>query len=171
VTGRPVLTIRLKRGKDGPDTLSCYRADGTFTMQYDRTGGFFPIHDLTHYAVETVLGLDQAFFGLVAAGWDFADFGAPWRRGRLGPEALTAEFVVGAFDLERAGGYRMTGAELTALVRSKHGESSPPGFREIDDELLAGIRTKLSELFGRWQATGPGETLELTFPEAAAPPR
>ena len=52
------LTIRIKKGKDGPHSLVCTRADGTMTMQH-QTNGFFPVHDLMHYAVET------AFDGLL----------------------------------------------------------------------------------------------------------
>ena len=70
------LRIRLKRGRDGPNTLVCIRPDGSQTMQHDKTGGFFAVHDLTHYAVETTLNHKRGFYGLVAEGWDLGDFGA-----------------------------------------------------------------------------------------------
>ena len=53
------MVIRIKKGKDGRVALSCTRADGTTTWQRQEGGqaAFFPKHDLTHYAVETALGL------------------------------------------------------------------------------------------------------------------
>ena len=59
------LTIEFKKTKDGRPSLACVRPDGTRT--WARVHPFFPTHDLTHCAVESVLGFDQAFFGLVAA--------------------------------------------------------------------------------------------------------
>ena len=54
----PELLIRIKKKTDGAAALSCIRPDGTTTWQRQdgRLGAFFPLHDLTHYAVETVLG-------------------------------------------------------------------------------------------------------------------
>ena len=69
------MFIQLKKGRDGPATLACVRADGTRT--WGKEHPFFPVHDLTHCAVESVLGFDQAFFGLIAKGWDIDDFAKP----------------------------------------------------------------------------------------------
>ena len=69
------MVIQLKKGRDGPATLACVRVDGTRT--WGKEHPFFPVHDITHCAVESVLGYDQAFFGLIAAGWDIDDFEKP----------------------------------------------------------------------------------------------
>ena len=52
------LVIHIKKKTDGSAALSCRRADGSVTWQRQngQLGRFFPLHDLTHYAVETVLG-------------------------------------------------------------------------------------------------------------------
>ena len=66
--GSTRLAVRLTRKRDGAVVLELRRADGTTTWQ-KRTGPtaeFFAVHDLTHYAVETVLGYRRAFYGLVA---------------------------------------------------------------------------------------------------------
>jgi hypothetical protein len=55
----PNLTLRLKKNRDGTAALSCTRADGSVTWQrqpHAARAEFFTRHDLTHYAVETVLG-------------------------------------------------------------------------------------------------------------------
>ncbi len=73
------LLIRIKKNTDGSAALSCLRADGSVTWQRHngKQGRFFPFHDLTHYAVETVLEHRRGFYGLVAGGWDLTDFGNP----------------------------------------------------------------------------------------------
>ena len=62
------LLIRIKKKNDGSAALSCVRADGSVTWQRQdgQQGRFFPLHDLTHYAVETVLGQPRGFFGACA---------------------------------------------------------------------------------------------------------
>ncbi len=88
------MLIQLKKGRDGPATLACVRADGTRT--WGKEHPFFPTHDLTHCAVESVLGFDQAFFGLIATGWDIDDFAKPGASRRMPFQAIVAEHVVEA---------------------------------------------------------------------------
>jgi hypothetical protein len=90
------MIIHIKKGSDGPATLACVRDDGSRTCAHLHP--FFPIHDLTHCAVESVLGFDQAFFGLVGAGWEIDDFARPGASRRLPHQALRAERIVGVLD-------------------------------------------------------------------------
>jgi len=87
------LVIQIKKKTDGSAALSCRRGDGSVTWQRQdgQQGRFFPLHDLTHYAVETVLHHPRGFYGLVAEGWDLGDFGKPWPRGPMTVEALASE--------------------------------------------------------------------------------
>ena len=75
--------------------LKCIRADGTTTWQKqsERHAAFFSLHDLTHFAVETTLGLKRAFFGLIAEGWDIEDTTGKGARGPLPAEAIEVERV------------------------------------------------------------------------------
>src|SRR6059036_1574368 len=100
------LIIRIKKKTDGSAALSCQRGDGSVTWQRQDglQGRFFPRHDLTHYAVETVLGHTRGFYGIVAEGWDLGDFATPWTRGPLPLETLASELLVGYLDQERAAG-------------------------------------------------------------------
>jgi hypothetical protein len=147
------MIIQLKKGKDGPPTLACVRADGSRT--WARVHPFFPAHDLTHCAVESVLGFGQAFFGLVAAGWEIDDFARPGAARRLSPEAVRAERIVGLLDLERASGRVYDVAEFDAAA---------PGEPPLTTTQLVAIRALRDELHGRWLALAPGETLDLPFP-------
>lgn len=165
----PALTIRIKKGADGSAALTCARADGTVTWQRQqgRQAAFFPRHDLTHFAVETVLGHRRGFYGLVAEGWNLTDFGTPWPRGPMPDDADPSELIVGFLDLERATRQRYAAEELNekladALVASGGRPPAP-----ITEAQLAAIRERMHELFVRWDAVPAGDALELTFDVAA----
>jgi hypothetical protein len=173
------LIIRLARHADGGATLTCVRSDGSITWQRQRgrTAAFFPRHDLTHYAVETVLGHRRGFYGLVASGWNLTDFGAPWPRGPLPADMDPAELLVGFLDAERAsmaaGGARCTAEDLSQQAADFYAargiDASPP---VVSDEQLAAIRQRRAELFARWDALAVGDVLELVFaPEFSTPDR
>ena len=167
----PRLTIRIKKHADGSAALSCTRADGTVTWQRQQgtQATFFPRHDLTHFAVETVLGHARGFYGLVASGWDLTDFGAPWPKGKLPADTDPSELIVGFLDTERASGARWTAAELNdraAAYYHEHNLTTPPP--TLTDDDLARVRKRRAELFEQWDAVPPGGTLELAFDPATA---
>src|SRR5438552_15479045 len=156
------LIIRLKKKADGSAVLSCERADGSVTWQRQegQLGRFFPLHDLTHYAVETVLGFHRAFYGLVAEGWDISDFGSPATRGKIPDEAGLAEVVVGFFDLERMSGERASADELNERIQSVRTDRGlPPTSLRVTEEQIARIRELRADLFAQWNAIPPGEAL------------
>ena len=110
----PELRIQLVKEKDGQSPARCHRADGTTTWQRNdgARGSFFVVHDLTHYAVETILGHRRGFWGMVADGWNVTDFGAPWPRGPIPADLDPSELIVGFLDGERAGGVQWTAADF-----------------------------------------------------------
>lgn len=134
--------------------LKCIRADGTSTWQKqsERHAAFFALHDLTHFAVETTLGLKRAFFGLIAEGWDVDDTTGKGARGPLPEDAGVAEQIVGLLDLERGGA-------IWAL--DEFNSFSP---RQVTPEELHRVRATRSELFERWDSLPEGDALELTLP-------
>jgi hypothetical protein len=161
----PELLIRIKKKTDGAAALSCVRADGstTWQRQQGKLGKFFPLHDLTHYVVETVFGFRRAFYGLLAEGWDISDFGLPERKPHIPGEATLVELIVGFFDLERATGERPTAVELNARIVSHYADrGQTTGFR-MTEAQVASVRALRSELFDRWRALPAGETLQLQF--------
>jgi hypothetical protein len=124
----------------------------------------FPSHDLTHYAVETGLGYDHGFFGLVADGWDISDFASPWSRGPIPAEALEVELIVGLLDMQRLMNANWTAAELLEqgklYVESRGKNAQIP---VLTDEMFARVLEKRRDVFARYAAIAPGETLELLF--------
>jgi hypothetical protein len=172
MTATPPIVIRIKKGSDGRTALSCTRADGTTTwqQQHGAQASFFPRHDLTHYAVETILGQPRGFYGLVAAGWDLSDFGTPWPRGKLPREANLSEMIVGFFDRERASGQMGSAEELNQHLAEFCAENDLPAPEIFTEGDLARVRQKRGELFARWEAVPPGGALELGFDPAALVP-
>jgi hypothetical protein len=166
----PDLLIRFKKNKDGSAALTCLRSDGSATWQRQngRLGAVFPPHDLTHYAVETTLGFDHAFFGLIADGWEISDFAAS-RPAPLTNESLEVEIFVGAFDLERRTGQLSSADEFNEQARfvaSRNGGGFVP--RPLTEEDLARVRATRADVFAKWAAVEPGSTLELPFDRVMA---
>lgn len=161
----PALTIRIKKNRDGTAALSCTRADGSVTWQRQQgaQGRFFPRHDLTHYAVETVLRHRRGFYGLVAEGWDMSDFGTPWPRGTMPADADPSELIVGCLDAEHAGNVRWTAADLKEKVALYFDTHHIVATLDITDDQLMRIRERRGELFAMWEAVPAGDALELTF--------
>ena len=161
----PELIIEFTRRTDGDVILRCTRADGTATWQRveGRQAAFFPHHDLTHYAVETELSFREGFFGLIAAGWDVADTGGKGRRGRLPREATLVEWLVGAFDLERAAGVPWSAEDFNTHLATAGSEPSGATSPRLSEEALERVRDRRRQLFAAWAAVLPGATLELRF--------
>jgi hypothetical protein len=165
----PDLVIRIKKKTDGSAALSCTRPDGSVTWQRQdgQLGRFFPLHDLTHYAVESVIGFRRAFFGLVADGWDLSDFANAGKR--IPDEARLAEMIVGYFDLERITGAVGTADEYNARIREQLAEQKhPDAGLALTDTDLAAIRAVRADAFARWNALPAGDAMELPFDRTGA---
>ena len=151
------MLLRFKKGKHPakhkPDTLTCIRADSSITWTHIHRG--FVQHDFAHYVVETTLGFDNAFFGLVAKGHDIPDFSRPKseRPFEIPREAIAVEPIV-------------------ALLQAELWESFPAPLLESDSAYLPAnvteaqiesMRSQLRELLRRWDNLEPGESMELEF--------
>lgn len=159
------LRIKFTKKREGSVVSRFERADGTATWMKKEgpNAWFFAAHDLTHYAVETILGHRRGFYGLVAEGWDLSDFGTPWPRGPLPPDAEPAELIVGFLETERAVLSEYPAADFNAKAAdyySTHKLDNPP---VLDDQQLRTIRAKVRELHILWSKLAEGETMELDF--------
>ena len=153
------MVIRFKKGKHQwkhkPDTLTCVRDDGSVTWTYLHSG--FVYHDFAHYVIETTLGFKNAFFGLVAKGYDIPDFNEPksTRRFEIPKEAVDLEPVVALLqadvlnsELDRNGLFQSYSASLPV---------------NITDEQLKVMQQKLQVLLQQWQDLQPGQSMALRF--------
>jgi hypothetical protein len=125
----------------------------------------FAEHDLLHYAVETTLGLNHAFFGLLAGGRDIADFGTrDGQKDFYPPEAIRAEFIVGVIQsLMQDNIFPGNDATFGALeVTAEKNPNLPP--LNVTGTDLDGIRAMMSDLTHKWRKLPAGEAMELPFP-------
>lgn len=142
------MEISIRKRADGSGVLRCRRADGSVTWQrQDRHAAFFALHDLTHFAVETVLGYSRGFFGLVSEGWEMEETTGQEARGPVPAEALEVEKLVGLLDAERAGGVSWSAADFNAVWGAG---------RELTEADLAAVRGRRAELFRRWEGVEAG---------------
>jgi hypothetical protein len=179
----PPLILRFKKKADADCVLTFVRADGSHSSQpIGAHSGFGPVHDLSHYVVESILGLSQGFLGLCAGGWTFEDFEVKGSTRRLPPEAIVAEvtagelsrfemmgetpsleefnWAVGEAACGRKGGNRMADAAAgQAIERWRAGVDLPV----VTAAQFEDIRRALHWLWARWNETPVGGTLELTF--------
>ena len=161
------MRVTIDKRMDGSVVLKFTRKDGSedWQKQHGPTAAFFPLHDLTHYSVETELGIARAFYGLVASGWSIEDTTGKGTRGPIPDDALFVESVVGTLDTERASGSRWTAEEFNENTARQMAKGGRAALRLLTDDDLSRIRKRRAELFSAWQELAPGRTLELNFPD------
>jgi hypothetical protein len=157
----PELKVRFTRGKDKKDVLSVTREDGSQSWQHQQPG--IPVHDLTHFAVESALHLKNGFYGLLGQGWDITRLTAKDVRSTLPIEGLWAEFVVGLVQTERLSPSPLPADEFNALLDQEKEKLALKLERRITEEELFEIRRLFLELYSQWRRLQPGESLSLTF--------
>ena len=149
-----MLTVQISKRPDGSGVLRCTRADGSLTWEKrEKHAGFFALHDLTHFAVESVLGFRRGFFGLIAEGWGIEDTTGKGRRGPLPPEAAIVEQLVGLFDREQSGGGPLPASEFNRFTAP----------RVLTDEDLARVRELKEKLAVQWFGLDSKGVLDLKF--------
>ena len=167
-----MLTITFHRQADGSVVSRYERANCTATWQRQQEprASFFVIHDLEHYAVETILRYNRGFYGLLAEGWDISDFGSPWPRGPLPAEALIPELIVGFLDAERGAGCTWTAADLNEKLAAYFAERGGMAHTPVEDAQLRDIRACAARLAETWAALPQGQALTLHIPSHGTSP-
>jgi hypothetical protein len=151
----PNVTLEIKKKSDGAAILTFVRADGSRTSTPIGTAqGFGPVHDLAHYATESVLGIARGFIGLCAEGWSVRDFEKDAAK-NIPAEAGLAEAVAGEIS-------RMEITSQWSTLDDFNWTIAAAGFTMTATQYDA-IRRALSRLRARWNALTPGETMSLPF--------
>lgn len=157
------MRVRFKKAKDGRHSLSCERADGSQTWMHLHPA--ILTHDFVHWALETTLGLQRGFWGMIARGADLRTFTEPGATKMLPEEAAWTEFAVASIWRESWGQSPLDAEgviEELALRAEIHGWKTQRSIAQAD---LERIRARIAELNARWRAVEPGGTLELVFDE------
>ena len=156
------MQLIFSKYPDKPPTLSCVRDDGSVTWQsYGNPGSFFPVHDLTHFAVETELGYRNAFLGMIASGRDLNDFG-PGDAAMFHPEAHYAEMLAGLLTVVEGNGSVLSYEAIKEAINQKAEEVAIPPIALIEPQLEC-IRAHTAQLTKQWKNLPDGEKLFLKF--------
>lgn len=161
----PALQVNLKKISDAQSSFHCRRPDGSET--WSRVSPFYPRHDLTHFAVESALGLKQGFFGLIAAGWALDDFVQKGVARQLPVEAFWAECAVGVTELLNSPAPLPLAGWQDALDQSVAGQKLPP-FRRVGADEYDRLNARRTALLQQWAALPAGGTLTLEFASPAS---
>jgi len=147
------MKIRLTRLSNDRHRLVVERADESRVERELETRSVL-LHDLVHYAVEAEAGIEDGFWGLLAAGTDFDDLleeaAAPTRQGISLAESLVAP-------MQTVWKQRLDPDRFIELLRG----SAPFVDRAFVDRVLIRIR----QLCGHWPGTPFQETIELSWPD------
>lgn len=154
------VTLELKKRNDGAAILTFVRDDGSRTSSpIGAADGFGPVHDLSHYAVESVLGIARGFIGLCGEGWNVGDFEKN-AAATIPPEAAVAEVLAGEIS-------RMAITEQWSSLDDFNWTIAASGFT-LSAPHYDEIHRSLTRLRAAWNAQAPGTTLSLRF-EPRAP--
>ncbi|MEZ5892932.1 MAG: hypothetical protein R3C58_07295 [Parvularculaceae bacterium] len=156
----------VKREKH--DDIRITRDDGSTAHTTFPKKGPFP-HDAVHVVVEETLGLKDAFWGMIAKGKRPEDIQAlakeaghaSAKRAREPDpsiiQLLQAERIVECFEADLWG----TPADLDTLqgiIDAACASSFVPTIK-LDEKTVAHIRARLADLYKKWLASPPGETM------------
>lgn len=155
------MLIRITRHSNKPHTIKYIRDNGTETWM--PADDFFVRHDLSHYALEKILGYRTAFNGMLNNGMGIKDFEDRTKRAQIlvTDEATYAENMANLFLGETVQGefpdFNAVQQETYAAMKTNYAAITLPV------EKIKAIRSYLRELLQQWDSLPEGNSLELTF--------
>ncbi len=134
-----------------------------FPDQWVEANDFLILHDLSHYAIETMLAYQSAFWGLIKSGIHPSIFENKEARDKIliSNEAWYAECLANLFLME------LTQGELEDF-----NESFQQSFKQMNKNIpelyltadqINGIRDYYKQLVNAWKALEPDQIMELIF--------
>lgn len=122
------------------------------------------LHDLIHYAVESLAGLDDGFWGSLYAGRTLNDLNDRTGKSMKGYSKNLAaiEIIVGAFSSIVKG--KAEPKQLLVVMDNifdAQGKKPPVWLKE---ELIVKVKERMKQLIGQWNSTPFGGQTELAWP-------
>lgn len=160
------VIIRIKKRKGKPSILTCIRSDKSVTWTKLHPG--IELHDIAHFVVESELGFLDAFYGIVADGFDIGDFELPVEKrpselipANLSQHALQTEHIVNLLQIDFSSTDNDSDfiSNLKLILAEKNIEFP----KELNQISLKRIQDKFHELRLEWELLGENETTELIF--------
>ena len=155
------LEIKIKKGRDGRSVLTCTRPDGSTTWSH--VSDYFPVHDMSHFVVESTLGIRNGFYSLILDGWNMEDFNVKGISKTIPVEANLVEAIVGRLQRDLMPGSDFTAESFNAEVLAVLEGIGNPSRRSVTEEELSMMRVRLRELLQEYKSIPPGESITLNF--------
>ena len=167
------MRITITKG-EREDRLDIERPDGSRAATQFPHKGPIP-HDFVHYAVESELGFDRGFWGLVESGHhpeevqDIAKAAghASAKRAQVPSadfvDAIQAERIVEAFEADHWSGGAGDPAGIIYMANAGCEQSLVPA-APMDAPAVQRIRSRIADFMGRWKTLAPGESIALEWP-------
>ncbi|MDB5210410.1 MAG: hypothetical protein JWQ30_1237 [Sediminibacterium sp.] len=155
------MQMRITKNTGKPHIIKYIRDNGTETWMY--SDDFFVRHDLSHYAIESVMEYRTAFNGMLNEGMDIKDFEDREKRTGITvtDEACHAENMSNLFLTEiMQGEFEDFNAVQKESFIAMNTQCRPV---TLSEEKIAAIRNYLTRLFDQWNEMPVGETMELIF--------
>jgi hypothetical protein len=161
----PTLTFRIKKRADADAQLILVREDGSQTYgPFGPADGYGPVHDLTHYVIESTLGLGDGFLGLVAGGWEIKDFEVKGMSKRLSAEAYFAENAAGELSRQLLMRQVSTVEDFLWVLDTQMAKAGSDYRRpEITQQQFDVIVERIRFEWTKWRELPPNGTIELPF--------
>lgn len=158
------MLIRIKKGKNKKDLLTCHREDGTTSEIELMAGAVF--HELCHYAVETTLGYSQGLFGTIASGKDIEEYNLPneKRSFQISKEGYYAEFL--ATLVQASVGAGEINEDYAAILRENAEMMNLPFPKIPRRKTVQRILKLAGKLEFEWADLPISNVMELEFPES-----
>ena len=146
--------------------LTIERDDGSYCYTKLKRGLEF--HDLAHFAIESVLGFKNAFYGIINQGFRVEDFEAPIEKRpeavqpkNLHPEAMITEQMVNLLQVELFDDLEKDQfiPQLKTILQND-GLEFPDA---LNKEKLDDIRKTLEDCCKRWNNLTEGDSLVLNL--------
>ena len=156
--------IEIKKEVNKTSTLKCIRNDGSIT--YSKIQVDFEIHDIAHYVVEKQLQLKNAFYGLLAQGYQINDFGLPkderpeaLQSQNLPAEALATEHLVNLLTIDfMQTDVKMDISKSLNEILTENNLSFP---EKVTAEKILLMKKELAVLMVKWKGLQYNQTLEM----------
>ncbi len=155
------MELRITRREEKLHTIVFKRSDNTETWQV--SDDFFVRHDLSHFAVEKILGYKTAFLGMINQGMGANDFEDREKRKKLQitAEGWYAENMANLFLIEIAQG---EWEDFNAVSQAAFGKMELPLTPPLlTSQEIINIRTYLRQLLNQWDLLPINETMFLNI--------
>ena len=155
------MLMQLTKNTGKPHIIKYVRDNGTETWMY--SDDFFIQHDLSHFAIESVMAYRTAFNGMLNRGMDIKDFEDREKRAKITvtDEACYAENMSNLFLTEILQGefedFNAVQKESFKAINTQYQSIT------LSNEKIKAIRNYLRQLLDQWNEMPFGETMELTF--------